>query len=106
MKMITAIVNKKDAMNVCEALAEAGFSLTKMASTGGLLTGGNLTVMIGLEDDKVDEAIGIIRTHSKPRTAHVSHKVRTAAPKGVLPSKVTVGGATVFVCEVDRFQKL
>lgn len=106
MKMITAIVNKKDSESVCEALAESGCAFTKMASTGGLLTSGNLTLMIGTDDEKVSEIIELIRTHSTKRTARVSSRIRRGAPKGNIPSKVTVGGATIFVCEVDRFQKL
>mgnify|MGYP000103611176 FL=1 len=61
MKMITAIVNKKDAGSVCDALMQEGFFFTKMATTGGFLKAGNTTLLIGTEDDKVKAAIEIIR---------------------------------------------
>ena len=56
MKMITAIVNKKDAGDVCDALAQARYTFTKMATTGGFLKAGNVTLLIGTDDEKVDEA--------------------------------------------------
>ena len=53
MKMITAIINKKDAGKVCSALIDGGFYFTKTATSGGFLTIGNTTLIIGVEDDKV-----------------------------------------------------
>ena len=49
MKMITAIVNKKDAGSVCDALMQEGFFFTKMATTGGFLKAGNTTLLIGTD---------------------------------------------------------
>ena len=53
MKLITAIVNRRDTSEVCAALTDAGFYFTRMASTGGFLTGGNSTLLIGTEEDRV-----------------------------------------------------
>ena len=61
MKMITAIVNKKDAGSVCDALTKAGYFFTKMATTGGFLKAGNTTLLIGTDNDKVTAAVEIIR---------------------------------------------
>ena len=60
MKMITAIVNKEDSKNVCNELIKAGFSVTRLSTTGGFLMAGNMTLMIGTDDEKVDECIGLI----------------------------------------------
>ena len=57
MKMITAIVNKRDADSVCDALTSHNFMFTKMATTGGFLRSGNMTLLIGTEDDKVKKAV-------------------------------------------------
>lgn len=107
MKLITAIVNKEDSKQVCNKLIKAGFSVTRLATTGGFLMAGNMTLMIGTEDDKVDECIGLIsqcckqRTEVVPSTASYGIGVATA-----YPLEVTVGGATVFVTNVERFEKL
>ena len=107
MKLITAIVNKEDSGAVCNALTKSGFSVTKLSTTGGFLMAGNMTLLIGTEDDKVDECLSLIASCAKqrkevvPSTASYGIGVTTA-----YPLEVTVGGATVFVTNVERFEKL
>ncbi|HAS90785.1 MAG TPA: cyclic-di-AMP receptor [Sedimentibacter sp.] len=110
MKLITAVVQNDDANKLISALRENGISSTKMSSTGGFLSSGNTTVISGIEDDRVDEAIEIIRKICKTKK-----KVTAAIPPssfstvgGYLPQtiEVTVGGAVVFVTPVDRFEKI
>ena len=106
MKMITAIVNRKDSNEVCRALMEAGFYFTKMASTGGFLTAGNTTLMIGTESGQVDRAIGIIRSHCSRRVEPVTPMAHAASQTASHPTEVTVGGAIVFVTAVEQFEKM
>ena len=106
MKMITAIVNKRDSGEVCAALTEAGYYFTRMASTGGFLTGGNTTLLIGTEEDRVPQAISIIREHCSKRTEKISSNVQLATPSAPYPTEVTVGGATLFVSDVTQFEKI
>lgn len=106
MKMITAIVNRKDSNEVCQALMEAGFYFTKMASTGGFLTAGNTTLMIGTESGQVDRAIGIIRSHCSRRVEPVTPMAHAASQTASPPTEVTVGGAIVFVTAVEQFEKM
>ena len=107
MKMITAIINKEDSNAVSSALTKAGFSVTRLSTTGGFLMAGNVTLLIGVEDEKVDEVIEIISEHSRqrkeivPSTASYGVGVTTA-----FPLEVTVGGATIFVTNVERFEKV
>ena len=63
MKMITAIVNKEDANAVCNALTKGGFSVTKLSTTGGFLMAGNMTLLIGTDDEKVDKCIELSLIH-------------------------------------------
>jgi uncharacterized protein YaaQ len=107
MKMITAIVNRKDAGEVCDALAEERFAFTKMATTGGFLKAGNTTLLIGTEDDRVDTAIEIIRKHCAQRMEPMPSVVNAGVPAfGYYKTEVLVGGATVFVSPVERFEKM
>ena len=55
MKLVIAIVNDDDSIEVADALSENRFSATKMASTGGFLRTGNTTFFIGVEQERVDE---------------------------------------------------
>lgn len=107
MKLITAIVNKKDVNDVSDALRAKGFSFTRMASTGGFLTTGNTTLLIGTEDENVEEALATIRQHCKKRTVHVAHTPYMASGLTMAyPTEVTVGGATVFVTDVSHYEKM
>lgn len=107
MKMITAIVNKKDASEVCDALAADGFAFTKMATTGGFLQAGNVTLLIGTEDERVDGAIELIRKHCAQRMEPMPSVVSAGVPNfGYYKTEVLVGGATVFVSPVERFKKM
>ena len=109
MKMITAIVNKKDAPRVCDALTEKGVEFTKLATTGGFLRAGNTTLLIGIEDERFDATLEIIRKNCARRM----EKVPTP-PAAEMPitlhnphvAEVLVGGAIVFVNEVSYFEKM
>ena len=107
MKMLLAIINSDDAHSVMNHLMEAGFQITKLATTGGFLRAGNVTILIGLEDSRLDEAMDLIRKYSNTR----KQIIPTTANLGVgfhpaMPVEVTVGGATVFVLNVEQFAKL
>lgn len=108
MKMITAIVNYKDTNRVCQALTEKGFEHTRLATTGGFLRAGNTTVLMGVEDDCLDEALDIIHKNCKKRKEIVPEIPSAEMPAGIynqFPAEVTVGGAIVFVTDVQRFEK-
>ena len=107
MKLIFAIVSSDDSSAVQSGLTKEGFSVTKLATTGGFLMAGNTTFIIGTDDEKVDEAIEVISKHSKKRV----QMVPSSASYGVgmyttFPVEVTVGGATIFVLDIERFEKV
>lgn len=107
MKLIMAIVSNDDSNKVSSKLTNAGFSVTRLATTGGFLLSGNTTLIIGAQDDKVDEIFEIISANSKKRT----RMVPSSASYGVgmytaFPVEVSVGGATIFVMNVERFEKI
>ena len=106
MKLITAVISKKDSDTVCQALTEGGFYFTKMSSSGGFLRSGNTTVLIGTEEDKVKTAISIIREHCSRRTENVATPIASATAAAGGMSQVVVGGATVFVTPVEEFEKM
>ena len=61
MKIVYAIVSSDDGNRVTDVLNENSFSVTKLATTGGFLKKGNSTLMIGTNDDKVEEVINLIK---------------------------------------------
>jgi uncharacterized protein YaaQ len=107
MKLIFAIVNNDDSHSVQSALTKHGFQATKLASSGGFLMAGNTTFMICSEDDKLEEVIEVIKKHSHKRNQFVPN----SASYGVgsyasFPVEVVVGGATIFVTNIERFEKV
>lgn len=108
MKLIIAIVNNDDSSTVQSALTEGGFFVTKLATSGGFLKKGNTTFFVGTNDDKVDSAIEIIKANAKKRVEKEPTVPPTEMGEFFTPIMidVLVGGATVFVVDVDRFEKI
>ena len=109
MKLILAIVSNDDSGAVSSALTRGGFSVTKLATTGGFLRAGNTTLISGVEDDKLQDALGVIEKICKSREQITASTTPMGGAGGVYvpyPIRVTVGGATVFVLEVSQFLKV
>lgn len=107
MKLIIAIVNSDDAQAVLNEIARVGYSATKLSTTGGFLRAGNTTLLIGVEEERVDEVISLIGKRAKGRKQTVMSP--PSVSEGVIlptPVEITVGGATVFVVDVDKFVRL
>ena len=107
LQLILAILSNDDSPVASNALNKNGFSVTKLATTGGFLRAGNTTLIIGCEDEKVEAAIDIIKEYSSKRTEIVpstaSYDIGRYAS---FPVEVTVGGATIFVLDVAQFLKV
>ena len=109
MKLILAIVHNDDNVLVSSSLTKAGFHVTKMASTGGFLMSGNTTFIMGIEDEEVDKVIGIISKYSKKRMQSVANDIALATGSigsSNIPVEVQVGGGTVFVLNIERFERV
>lgn len=107
MKLVIAIVQDKDSNRLSSALIGEGIRATKLASTGGFLRAGNTTFIIGIEDERVEEVIRIIKANCKVR----DQLVTPVSPMGgttdsyiPFPVEVQVGGAAVFVLPIERFE--
>ncbi len=107
MKLVIAIINSDDAGAVARSLTKNGFSSTRLATTGGFLMGKNVTILVGVDGEKVNDVIQIIKQHSHSRTQIISTAtgVGREFPTG-MPVEVRVGGATIFVVDVEQFQRV
>ena len=107
MKLIIAIVQDEDSARLVRGLMDGGYGVTKLATTGGFLMAGNTTFISGVDDEKVDTVIGIIAKYSSRRTQIVpSTSTMEVGMYSSFPVEVTVGGSTIFVLNVDRFEKV
>ena len=109
MKLIMAIVNNDDGPMITAQLNKKGVYTTKIASTGGFLSAGNMTFISGVEDEKVDEVIEIIKAYSRKRTQPVPNldvPMGQMAGGASIPAEVLVGGGTIFVLNVESFTRV
>jgi uncharacterized protein YaaQ len=108
-KLVVAIVHHEDAGALVDALLDREFRATRLASSGGFLKQSNATVILGIEDDNVDEVLDIVREACHPRTQVVNPMPPIMEPGEFFmpyPLEVEVGGATVFVLPVERFERI
>lgn len=108
MKLIIAIVQDEDASRLISTLMNEGYSVTKLATTGGFLRAGNTTLLLGGENDRVKGALDVIERVCKSRKQIATSPSPVAGTSGVYapyPIEVVVGGATVFVLDVEQFVK-
>jgi uncharacterized protein YaaQ len=85
MKLIIGVFKDQDADTVIQALTASGFRVTRVASTGGFFWRGSSTLLVGLDDDKVEQAIQTMRDNK---------------------SKAEDARATIFVVDVARFEQI
>lgn len=112
MKLIFAVIRDKDSNEAVSALNKEHIGVTKLSSTGGFLRDGNTTLMIGIEDDRVEKVMEILKENCAKRSqAEVVAPPYSASGVpvwsiGCAHITVEVGGATVFVLDVEQFRKL
>jgi len=87
MKMIILIVKDNDADALTQALTSAEYRVTRVASTGGFLRSGVVTLLLGVDDDRVDHAIGLVKSKLAPLASGEKR-------------------ATLFVVPVERFEQV
>jgi uncharacterized protein YaaQ len=87
MKMVILIIKERDADEVTQALTSEKYRVTRIASTGGFLRSGVVTLLLGTRDERVESALELIRKQLPP-----------------LPSGEK--RATLFVVPVERFEQV
>ncbi len=107
LKLLIAIINNDDSHRILNAIGRAGLYATRLSTSGGFLRSGNLTLIMGVEEERVDEALEILRKNcSKREETTVPIPALADDILGPVPVKITVGGAVVFVLDVEQFHKM
>lgn len=94
MKLIIAIVNDEFSAKVIKSLMKNKIRTTKLSSTGGFLKAGNTTLLIGAEDDQIEDVVDMIKKQCK------STKVQEG------DQEVVVSGANLFIMDIDQYLKI
>ena len=104
MKMIVSIVSSSEARGLTDELMRQGYRATEISTTGGFLRRRNVTLLIGVEDEEVDDVFKIIHDTCHERTEHGYPSppvIGTLLPPAV---DTQVSGAVIFVLDVDRVE--
>ena len=108
LRLVIVIASDSDADRLMKALIQQGYPATKIGSTGGFLHRGNATILSGVEADEVDQVLAMVRAECHARTEYVPVQALPFFGEGAAlsePVEVRVGGAIVFVVNVERFEK-
>lgn len=108
MKLLLIVVQDSDVNALMDDLIDKGFRVTRLSSTGGFLKSGNTTIFMGVEDDKLDQCIEIIESNCKRRktTTAMMNPNMQGAMFQTFPVEIEIGGATVFILNVDQFLRI
>ncbi len=108
MKLVIAVVQDLDADDVIEVITAENYRVTRVASTGGFFRQGNTTLLCGVQDEQVQHLIDLLRKTCKRRTRMMPIAPHSAEHPMTVGAyvEVTVGGATLFILDVEHFEQI
>ena len=103
--LMTAVIQEADLENALGALNKLGFSVARLTSTGGFLSRKNVTLLIGIQEGREEAAVKALKNSCQRRVEFVSSPLLGSAFPMPTPTQVNVGGATVFMFEVESYDE-
>jgi uncharacterized protein YaaQ len=104
-RLMTAVVQDQDAENAIQALSQLGLSITRLPSTGGFLGRRNTTLLVGLAEEQIQQAVRALNKSCRRRVEYVATPLEGSPLPFPAPTPITVGGATIFTFEVERYEE-
>lgn len=104
-RLMAAIIQEADLESVLMSLSKLGFSVSRLSSTGGFLSRRNVTLLIGVQEGREEVAVKTLKNSCHKRVEFVSPSLQGAAFPMPTPMQVTVGGATIFLFEVESYDE-
>jgi uncharacterized protein YaaQ len=105
-KLLIAVVQAQDAEAAEEALLEKEIKVTRLPSTGGFLGRRNATLLIGVSAEQQKIAMDVLKKICRERTEYIAVPLESAPLPIPTPTPITIGGATVFILEVENFEEV
>ncbi len=105
-RIMTVVVQEQDVENAIHSLLHLGISVTRLSSSGGFLGRRNATLIIGVNDRQVEKATQALTRSCRRRVEYVATPLEGSPLPFPSPTPITVGGATIFTLEVERFLEL
>jgi uncharacterized protein YaaQ len=102
-KLIMAILQNDDYPEIVQDLSKHGIYSTIINSSGGFLRKKNITVIIGVDENKLETTLEILKTHARVRIETQYHPIGVGF--GSIPIEVETGGVVAFILNVENFVK-
>jgi len=103
--LMAVVIQEADLENALASLTKLGFSIARLSSTGGFLSRKNVTLLVGVQEGRAEVAINALKNSCQKRIEFVSSPLRGGNFPMPTPTQVTVGGATVFMFEVESYDE-
>lgn len=110
-KMIIAIIQNENYHKVVNDLNQHGFGVTILHSSGGFLKKSNATIMIGVQESHLEEALSILKKYGERTEVEYKMATTTAGMQvpafavAPVPIPVHCGGIVIFVLDVERTER-
>ena len=105
-RLITAVIQEQDAENAISALDKLGFSITRLPSSGGFLGRRNVTLLIGLAKGREEQVTQALYQSCRTRVEYVTLPLEGSPMPLTTPTPITVGGATLFAFDIERYEEI
>lgn len=103
--LMAVVIQEEDLENALGSLTKLGFSVSRLSSTGGFLSKRNVTLLIGIQQGRAEVAVKALENSCRERVEYISTPLRGSAFPLPAPTRVVVGGATVFMFEVESYDE-
>ncbi len=104
--LLMAVVQAQDAEVAKESLTKLGLTVERLPSVGGFLGRRNATLLIGLREEQREVVVEALNRSCRQRIEFIAVPLESAPLPLPTPTPITVGGATVFSLEVERYEEL
>lgn len=105
-RLMTVVVQEQDVDSAIRDLKKKEISVTRLASTGGFLGRKSATLLIGLFAGQEEDIVNILRQNCRTRVEYVTIPLEGSPLPLPAPTPITVGGATIFIFELDRYEEV
>ena len=104
-----AIIHNEDSRTLLDRLGRRGYPVTVTSTSGGYLRSANTTIYCGVDDQDVEEVLGVIRDTCASRVQYVTPLPPVMEPGEVnipTPVEKQVGGGAIFITDIEYFEKI
>ncbi len=102
-RLMAAVIQEQDVENAMSSLTKLGFSVTQLASSGGFLGRRNVTLLIGFSEGQENSVVNALNQSCRRRVEYIATPIEGAGMSFSPPIPIQIGGATIFVFEVEKY---